>query len=394
MFAAVPVLRSVNSPEHQLLLCCARTCVKPPIKEHLRSLLSADIDWNYFLNLAGRHSLVPLAYIQLDRHASDLVPRDALRRLKRHYQENAARNIVLTAELCRLIELFAASGIEAIPYKGPLLALFAYGDLTLRRFVDLDIMVRKADVLQAREILLADGYNAAKSLSLSQQELLLRTQHNVQFTRDEGRVIVELHWEVASSLFASSVQAEELWQSLTTIPLNDIVLKTLSANDLLFSLCVHGSRHLWGRLSWICDVAELIEHQKIDWNGLLRRAAKTDSERMIFLGLYLAESLLDAALPVDVKDRCLSDERLLSLATDVCEHLFNGPEHVPATSSEIFRYNFGVRKSWRSRARYVFFMLAPTDSDLGSHSLPAGLGLAYYLMRPFRLLFKAGSDLR
>ena len=28
------------------------------------------------------------------------------------------------------------------------------------------------------------------------------------------------------------------------------------------------------------------------------------------------------------------------------------------------------------------------------HSLPAGLGLAYYLMRPFRLLFKAGSDLR
>ena len=394
MSAAAPALRRLNSPEHELLLCCARTSARAPITERLRGLLSADIDWNYFLKLARRHSLVPLAYVQLDRSASDLVPPDVLRRLKREYRENAARNIVLTAELSRLINLFAASGIEAIPYKGPLLALFAYGDLTLRRFVDLDIMVRKDDVLQARELMLADGYNAAKSLSLSQQELLLRTQHNMQFTRDERRVIVELHWEVASHLFASSVRADELWQSLTTIPLNDIVVKTLSANDLLFSLCVHGSRHLWERLSWICDVAELIEHHKIDWKGLLERAAKTDCERMFFLGLYLAESLLDAALPVDVKERCLSDERLLSLATNVREHLFDGPEHVPATSSEIFKYNFGVRKTWRSRARYIFFMFGPTDGDLGSHSLPPGLSFVYYLMRPFRLLFKAVSDLR
>jgi hypothetical protein len=141
-------------------------------------------------------------------------------------------------------------------------------------------------------------------------------------------------------------------------------------------------------------VAELIEHQNIDWNGLLKRAAKTDCERMFFLGLYLAESLLDAALPVDVKERCLSDERLLSLATDVRDHLFNGLEHVPATSTEIFKYNFGVRKSWRSRARYVFFMLRPTDGDLGSHSLPSGLSFAYYLIRPFRLLFKAAGHPR
>jgi hypothetical protein len=394
MSAVAPVLRRVNRPEHELLLCCARTSVRGPITERLRSLLSADIDWNYFHKLARRHSLAPLAYVQLDRSASDLVPHDALRGLKRDYRENAARNIVLTDELCHLIKLLAASGIEAIPYKGPLLALFAYGDLTLRRFVDLDIMVRKDDVLGARELMLADGYCAAKSLSLSQQEFLLRTQHNMQFIRDGRRVIVELHWEVASNLFASSVQADELWEGLTTIPLNDIVVKTLSANDLLFSLCVHGSRHLWERLSWISDVAELIEHQKIDWNGLLERAAKTDCERMFFLGVYLAESLLDAALPVDVKERCLSDERLLSLATEVREHLFDGPDHVPATSSEVFKYNFSVRKSWRSRARYIFFALRPTDGDLGSHSLPPGLSFAYYLMRPFRLLFKAGSDLR
>jgi hypothetical protein len=33
-------------------------------------------------------------------------------------------------------------------------------------------------------------------------------------------------------------------------------------------------------------------------------------------------------------------------------------------------------------------MLRPTDSDVGARSLPAELSFAYYLVRPFRLLFK------
>ena len=390
----MPTLNHSNRPEDELLLCCARTDANPQIVGRIRDLISSEIDWDYFFKLARRHSLVPLAYVQLDRHASALLPAEVLQLLKRHYQENAARNLLLTAELCHLIKLFAASGIESIPFKGPLLALFAYGDLSLRRFIDLDIMVRKADVLRARELLLAEGFDSAKSLNLDQQQLLLRTQHNMQFKRDEGKLIVELHWEVASHLFASSVQADELWQDLTTAELNDIVVKTLSTDDLLFSLCVHGSRHLWQRLAWICDVAELINHQKLNWRALLERAANTDSERMFFLGLYLAEDLLGASLPADLKQRCLSDERLVALARNVVEHLFNGPEHVPASSSEMFKYNFGVRKTWRSRARYFLFILRPTDEDLGSQSLPGGLSFAYYLMRPFRLIFKPGSSAR
>src|SRR5215208_6688504 len=256
--------------EHKLLLCCARTNAAPA---RLRELATEKIDWEYLFLLARRHAVVPLLYIQLARHASDLVPDEILRQLKKHYLENAARNTVLTAELCRLIALFAGSGIEAIPYKGPVLALFAYDNLALRRFVDLDVIVRKTDVFKAREMLLAEGYSPSKSLSLNQQELLLHTQHNLQFSRDNHRLIVELHWEVAPHLFASTVNAGRLWQDLSTIHLNGTQLKTLSAEDLLFSLCVHGSRHLWERLGWICDVAELITRQPLDWTALLKRAA-------------------------------------------------------------------------------------------------------------------------
>ncbi len=372
--------------EDELLLCCARTEAAPRVAERLRELAATEIDWNYLFLIARRHSVVPLLYMQLERHASDLVPSENLQFLKQQYFENLARNTLLTAELCRLITLFADSGIEAIPYKGPVLAKFAYGNLALRRFVDLDVIVKKTDVLKAREILLREGYSPTKSLSLDQQELLLKTQHNLQFSRDNHRLILELHWEVAPHLFASTVSAEQLWENLITLDLNGTAVKSLSVDDLLFSLCVHGSRHLWERLSWICDIAELISRHHFSWSILLDRASGADNERMFLLGPYLAEQLLATQLPDEVKKRCDADPRLSSLAAGVIQNLFNGTTHVPATSREIFKYNIGVRKTLAARARYLLYMLRPTDGDLESRSLPSNLRFGYYLTRPLRLL--------
>jgi hypothetical protein len=374
--------------EDEFLLCCARTSAASDVVRRLRELASAEIDWEYLFLLARRHAIVPLVYCQLERHAAELVPSEHLHRFKQNYLENSARNTVLTAELCRLITLFANAGIETISYKGPALAVFAYNNLALRRFVDLDVIVKKSDALRAREILFAEGYTPAKSLSMKQQELLLRSQHNMQFSRDNHRLIIELHWQVAPHLFASAVSSDKLWQNVITIDLNGTPVKTLSSDDLLFSLCVHGSRHLWQRLSWICDVAELLARHSFDWNTLLERAARTDSERMFLLGLHLAEKLLAAPLPNEVTRRRNSDNRLHSLAANVTKNLFNGTTHISATSREIFQYNLNVRKSLRARARYLVYTLRPTDSDLGTQSFPPALSFAYYLTRPIRLLVK------
>src|ERR1700755_792813 len=196
-----------------LLLSCAQTT-------------AGEVDWEYLFQLARRPSVVPLVYSQLE-HA--VVPSEVLAKFKQHYIENSARNTILTAELCRLINVFRDEGIEAIPYKGPVLALFAYGDIALRRFVDLDVIVKKSDVLKARDILLKEGYKPSRSLSLDQQEMLLRTQHNMQFSRDNHRLIIELLWEVAPRLFASTVNGERLWQNLITLDLDGTPVKTFAA---------------------------------------------------------------------------------------------------------------------------------------------------------------------
>jgi len=374
--------------EDELVLLCARTKIDAEMSARIKAITSSpdEVDWDYVYRLARRHSVLPLIYSQLSTTAAANVPQDQLARLKQNYQDNVARNLLLTAELCRILQTFEAAGIEAVPYKGPALAAYAYGNLSLRRFVDLDILVRKADALRAKELLTALGFVCGTPWTSAQQELLLRTQHNLSLSREEGRIVVELHWEVASSLFASSLQAEDFWGRLETLRLNNIAVKSLSAEDLLLSLCVHGSKHLWERLAWICDVAELARTRTdLNWNLVLERAASSGSDRMLLLGLYLAKSLLKAQLPEHVKSKLAADRILVSLAKQVSKRLFGDIGQTPASISESIRFNWAVRAGWRSRLRYCRLLLQPTDADIETIPLPRPLSFAYYLMRPFGL---------
>src|SRR5689334_3377923 len=102
----------IDRAENELLLCCARTDASPELVTRLRELAASDVDWDYLMRLARRHSILPLLYRLLERHASELVPSDVLAELKLQYQENHARNTILGAELCRVINLFNDHGVE------------------------------------------------------------------------------------------------------------------------------------------------------------------------------------------------------------------------------------------------------------------------------------------
>lgn len=379
------IVVTTTRAENEVLLLCARHELTPEQIARLRELIAANLDWDYAYKLARRHSLVPLVFSQLDRFAKELLPPDVRQRFRKDFQENAARNQIFADELTSLVKACTQVGIETIVFKGPALAITAYGDLALRRFVDLDLMVRRADVARAIDVMSAKGYAPARPLNPAQQALLMRTQHNLQFTR--GRLIVELHWQVSSELFASSVTAEDLWQQLETVTINETEVKTLATEDLLFSLSVHGSRHLWQRLAWICDLDRIIATRAhIDWSGLMKRARAAKAGRMFLLGPALAARLLGTRVPDSVAAAIASDRQIDAIAEEITERLFDGTEQQPHGLGTIFHYNYRIRSDWRSRMRYCRHMLAPTDSDLESVRLSKPLHFVYYLLRPLRLL--------
>ena len=167
------------------------------------------------------------------------------------------------------------------------------------------------------------------------------------------------------------------------------MVRTLSPEDLLLILCVHGAKHLWSQLGWISDVAELVRgHPSADWPWLLAEARALGSERMLLLGLFLARDLLDAPLPEAVRPALRADRVVESLAGQVVERLFGRPRGA-AGVLESALFHLRAREHVRDRLRYgVRLAMTTTPGDWALLPLPVRLFPLYWLLRPIRLAGK------
>src|SRR5687767_3621410 len=132
-----PSSMTESSPEAALLLWGVQTFFTPAQTLPRPAGLQPPIDGARLLHLARTHGVLPLLYRSLHTIGPDLVPQDALTTLRHHVRANAQRNLFLAGTLLKLVRLLEAHGIAAIPYKGPVLATLAYGNVALRQFGDL-----------------------------------------------------------------------------------------------------------------------------------------------------------------------------------------------------------------------------------------------------------------
>ncbi len=380
-------------PEADLLLHCARSQIGPDRATAITRLVSAGIHWRYLLDLARPHGMRPFLYRHLSTVCPDAVPDDTLDHLGDEFQKNAARNLFLTRELRKLLDLLEAASIPVVPYKGPILAVTVYGDLALREFCDLDILVQPHDVAGVRELLLTNDYVRHFPLTPAQEAVYLPHLGEYKFHRCDGKVLLEVHWELTPRDFPFPLASTGLWDRLRAMPFGGRTVRNLSPEDLFLFLCAHGSRHVWSRLEWLCGVAELIRvHTDMDWGLVLRLAEQTGSTRTLLLGLYLATDLLDTPLPEAIRSRVQTDPTVRALAAEVGRQLFREPLGAASDPGEtIFRIR--VRERWQDRARCCLSrIIAPTVEDASSLALPAALSFMYYPIRPVRLLGKHAME--
>jgi hypothetical protein len=338
--------------------------------------------------------VLPLLYRNLKATCREAVPESILLQLRDHFADNARRNLFLTGQLLRIVRLLEAKQIPVLPFKGPILASLVYGDLSLRTFWDLDVLVRTQDVLKAKDWLISEGYRQYNQYTSAQEKVYLRSPNgkDFRFVRDDGGVIVELHWRLACS-FLFRLEPEQLWKDLTRVPFVGETVLSFSPEALLLILCVHGAKHYWQRLEWVCDVAELIRSRpELDWNAAIQNARQLGSERLLLLGLFLANDLLEAPLPEWVRQQILGDRQVGLLAAKVRNWLFRSADDSPGffeRHAYQLKMKEGLRDLVRLRIHYWFhylgIYLTPTARDRAVLTLPAFLSFIYYLIRPIRL---------
>ena len=156
-------------------------------------------------------------------------------------------------------------------------------------------------------------------------------------------------------------------------------------------LCIHGAKDFWERLSWIADVSELVQsHPALDWDRVLRFAQPLHATRMLNLGLALAERVLDALLPAEIRARVQADRLAGQVAAEVHQRLLSRPfRTLDAAGRFQFRRRMlaGKLAGWRYATRLA---VVPSEDDWQVMRLPRVLAPLYVALRPLRLLQKYG----
>src|SRR5205807_527326 len=156
--------------------------------------------------------------------------------------------------------------IFAVPYKGPVLAESAYGDVALRTFSDLDFLISPASVAAATQALNDLGYHPSHVLTPSVERFWFRNGYECSFDGPAGKYLVELQWSVLPRFYVVPLHNDELVKRAVRSWFSGRELPCLSAEDSLLVLCLHAAKHLWMRLLWVCDIAETIRTKPVDWN--------------------------------------------------------------------------------------------------------------------------------
>src|SRR5450432_2716757 len=142
-----------------LLIACARAHLHPDEIDRVRECAQAEnVDWDALLKTAADHGVIPLLNHSLQLACPDAILAEFRERLQQRVQGNALNNMLMMHELIKLISSMEAQQIHVLPYKGPTLAMIAYGDLSLRQCGDLDILVPQRDIEKSKVVLVAHGY--------------------------------------------------------------------------------------------------------------------------------------------------------------------------------------------------------------------------------------------
>ena len=227
-------------------------------------------------------------------------------------------------QLAEVIDALAANGIDALPYKGPILALQAYGDPAVRESRDLDLLIRQDDLWNALAVLGRLGYRSDAIVGLRPRRIAdyyAYNGHDILFAQD--KLPIEPHWALAPRTFCTELDTARIFDRAISIETAEgRRFSCFAPEDSLLTAAIHGGKEQWSRLVWVADVAGLLHAHAVDWAAVLERAREAGCLRMTLLAAELARDLLGARLPDHVQRSIREDRVVARLVERVRADLF------------------------------------------------------------------------
>ncbi len=386
-----------TSPFHELLfitVCSHAVCSKKEKEAIIQTLKHPAFDPHLMMTLAFHHGVIPLVHKTLKHLKKEgLLPTDPTiekmrKMLEEHYMSIAQKNMLMSAELVKLMRFFTSVNIETLPFKGPALAQIAYGDITLRQFGDLDIFIKRQDFRTIAAEMQKRGYTPLYPIEeYAGDKVLFELNNDCPFYDKQRSLAVEIHWDFFRklALFTEKLQP---WEKKRTITINGHSIPTLSNETHLLYHSLHGSKHLWERFIWIVDIDRFIRNvPQLDWDKVLRMSEALGARKMFLLGPALATHYLGTPLPKQIQHLC--QEADLGAFISFVDSELHSQTPTPEESLVKWKKVIALRDSiWFKTQTVMAFLFHPGINERRMIILPDSLFWLYWPLRPIGMVYR------
>ncbi len=368
-------------------------CKVAPNDELIRSYINKIDNWRQLFDSAYMHGVFPLVYDTLKKHR-DMLSSDVLDTFKLRNLEIAQSNMLMTSELLRIVKLFDQFNIPYITLKGPVLSQIIHGDTIHRQFTDLDILVSRDNMQKVSQILLDHGYKTLHPIAFLSNKALLNIGKDFTFQHIESKTLVEMHWSLFLNAQIEKSKINLFSDNNIVVNIKKTSVKTLALEHLLIYLCLHGSKHLWERISWIVDIDRLIRaHDDINWEYIQTMIKQMQIENMFYLGLSLSRAYFKTDVPSEVvfKINTIKTVGKVQQVVDRFIHSNNIATTGNKANAIAILHNLAILSDTKlMMVRHYFLTLFQIkNKDIYIINLPSYFHPFYYVVRLYRFIAEA-----
>ncbi|MDB9518574.1 nucleotidyltransferase family protein [Roseofilum reptotaenium CS-1145] len=369
--------------EKNLLLCCIRYQLNSATSSDVCGLLRTNLHWDILVQNAVQNNVFMILVQTLKATHPEVIPSSVLERIELKVQQRMTYNLFLTNKLLQVLNLFAEHNIQAIPFKGPIWANLAYGNMVLREFSDLDVLVRPQDFSKAKDVLIEQGYYD-KKFGANEESL-----GEAQMVLPDRQVNIDVHYKLAPQDFYLQIEPELFFEGLQTLSFLGKEVATFSPESCIAISYLQGTKDSWNTLKRICDFGALIQtYPEVNWQQVMAQCGTDESDRVFLLGVAIAQTYLQISLPEIFSDKLKQFPEVVKVARQHKEYMYH--------KNMEYGYIFFIISLWErrentlwSRLQYllkIIFRVNASDREL--FPLPDLLFFVYYPLRIVRLIGK------
>jgi hypothetical protein len=257
--------------------------------------------------------------------------------------------------------------------------------MALRQSGDIDMLIHARDFPRIREAVAHLGYTPHLPLSPREESAYLKSGYECTFDHAAGRNLLEVHWALQPRYYSVDMDMEGLFRRGIQVTIAGRRIKTLSPEDMLLVVALHGAKHLWGRLIWLRDIAQITTQQNLNWKWIAEQAAALGILRILRVTLLLSSRLLGAEVPPPLQAMLSADPVALALADEMGVHIATETAY-NTESFSYFRQMLRMREQRSDQVRFVGRLaFTPGPGEWKAVRLPPVLFPLYPLVRLSRL---------